>query len=155
VEELLWVRGVTSSLFFGYPETAVTQGDGPRPVGLREIFTVESPVDRVNLRTASAEVIHAISGIPLEKARSFVEERKKLSDKSLTDLLRLLGIGANDATLQGFIFTNPSVVAVQAEGELPDSRAPRRVRGIVRLGGGQQGYELLRWIDRDMGLPSG
>jgi hypothetical protein len=122
---------------------------------LREIFTVDSPVDRINLRTASAEVIHAMSGIPLEKARAFVEERKKLSDKSLADLLRLLGIGANDATLQGFIFTNPSVVAVQAEGELPDSRAPRRVRGIVRLGGGQQGYELLRWIDRDTGLPSG
>jgi general secretion pathway protein K len=155
VEELLWVRGVTSSLFFGYAETAATQGDGARPIGLRDIFTVDSPVDRVNLRTASAEVIHAMSGIPLEKARAFVEERKKLSDKSLADLLRLLGIGANDAALQGFIFTNPSVVAVQAEGELPDARAPRRVRGIVRLGGGQQGYELLRWIDRDMGLPSG
>ena len=155
VEELLWVRGVTSALFFGYAETGVRQGDNPRPIGLREIFTVDSPVDRINLRTASAEVIHAMSGIPLEKARAFVEERKKLSDQSLPDLLRLLGIGANDAALQGFIFTNPGVVAVEAEGQLPDARVPRRIKGIVRLGGGQQGYELLRWVDRDMGLPSG
>lgn len=155
VEELLWVRGVTSSLFFGSGETAATQGDTARPIGLREIFTVDSPVDRVNLRTASCQVIHAVTGIPLEKACAFVEERKKLSDKTLADLLPLLGIGANDAALQGFIFTNPAVVAVQAEGQPADSRAPRRVKGIVRLGGGQQGYELLRWIDRDMGLPSG
>jgi general secretion pathway protein K len=155
VEELLWVRGVTSSLFFGYVETAATQGDRSRPIGLREIFTVDSPIDRVNLRTASCQVIHAVTGIPLEKTCAFVEERKKLSDKTLADLLPLLGIGANDAALQGFIFTNPSVVAVQAEGQPADSRAPRRVKGIVRLGGGQQGYELLRWIDRDMGLPSG
>lgn len=155
VEELLWVRGVTPSLFFGYGGTAATQGGNSRPIGLREIFTVDSPTDRVNLRTASAEVIHAVTGIPLEKTRAFVEERKKLSDKALPDLLSLLGIGANDAAMQRFIFTNPSVVAVEAEGQLADSRAPRRVKGIVRLGGGQQGYELLRWIDRDMGLPSG
>jgi general secretion pathway protein K len=155
VEELLWVRGVTSPLFFGYPESAATQADSARPIGLREIFTVDSPVDRINLRTASCQVIHAVTGIPLEKACTFVEERKKLSNKTLADLLPLLGIGANDAALQGFIFTNPPVVAVEAEGQLGDSRAPRRVKGIIRLGGGQQGYELLRWIDRDTGLPSG
>jgi general secretion pathway protein K len=156
VEELLWVRGVTAALFFGYPEAGAAQADSSsRPIGLREIFTVDSPVDRINLRTASCEVIHAATGIPLEKACAFTEERKKLSNKTLADLLPLLGIGANDAAMQGFIFTNPSVVAVQAEGQLGDSRAPRRVKGIIRLGGTQQGYELLRWIDRDTGLPSG
>jgi general secretion pathway protein K len=155
VEELLWVRGVTSSVFFGGPGDEGTQGNGARRIGLREIFTVDSPIDRVNLRTASAEVIHALAGIPLDKARVFVEERKKLSEKTLADLLPLLGIGASDAAMRSFIFTNPTVVAVEAEGRPPESRVPRRVKGIVRLGGGQQGYELLRWIDRDTGLPSG
>jgi len=155
VEELLWVRGVTPSVFFGYAGDERTQGDSAPRIGLREIFTVDSPIDRVNLRTASAEVIHAVAGIPLEKTRLFVEERKKLSEKTLADLLPLLGIGASDAAMQSFIFTNPSVVAVEAEGRLADSRAPRRVKGIVRLGGGQQGFQLLRWIDRDSGLPSG
>jgi len=155
VEELLWVRGVTSALFFGLAEAGASQAGDSRPIGLREIFTVDSPLDRINLRTASCEVIHAATGIPLEKACAFVEERRKVSNKTLADLLPLLGIGANDAAMQGFIFTNPAVVAVQAEGQLGDSRAPRRVRGVVRLGGGQQGYELLRWLDRDTGLPSG
>ncbi len=155
VEELLWVRGVTPSVFFGETGDERAQGNNARRIGLREIFTVDSPVDRVNLRTASAEVIHAITGIPLDKCRRFVEERKKLSEKTIADLIPLLGIGPSDAAMQSFIFTNPSVVAVEAEGQPAESRVPRRVKGIVRLGGGQQGYQLLRWVDRDVGLPSG
>jgi len=150
VEDLLWIRGMTNALFFGYADEKAEQGDDRPRIALRDIFTVDSPIDRVNLRTASAEVIHALTGIPLEKCRNFVEERKKLSEKTLGDLLPLLGIGAGDATMQMFIFTNPSVVAVEAEGRLADSRAPRRVKGIVRLGGGQ-GFEVLRWLDRDFG----
>jgi general secretion pathway protein K len=152
VEDLLWLRGVTPELFYGYSDNDDRSPDGQRRIGLREIFTVDNPIDRVNLRTAGAEVIHALTGIPLEKCRGFVEERKKLSDKTLADLLPLLGIGAGDATMQMFIFTNPSVVAVEAEGRPADSRQPRRVKGVVRLGG-PQGFELLRWLDRDTALP--
>ncbi|SRR6266508_2603355 len=152
VEELLWIRGMTADLFFGYDEEKGPSTDNPRRVALRELFTVDSPIDRVNLRTASAEVIHALMGIPLEKCQAFIEERKKLSEKSLADLLPLLGIGAGDAALQMFIFTNPSVVAVEAEGRVEDARLPRRVKGIVRLGGAQ-GFEVLRWVDRDLALP--
>lgn len=152
VEELLWVRGMTRELFFG-PENA-----GVRPetagIALREIFTVDSPIDRVNLRTASAEVIHALTGIPLERCRNFVEERRKLSEKTLGDLLPLLGIGTGDALLQMFIFTNPAVVAVESEGRLGEGAASRRVKGIVRVGG-TRGFELLRWVDREMALPEG
>jgi general secretion pathway protein K len=152
VEDLLWIRGMTSDLFYGYGEandTAAT--DAPR-IALRDIFTVDSPIDRVNLRTASAEVIHAIMGIPLEKARGFIEERKKSSEKTLADLLPLLGLGSGDPALRLFIFTNPAVVAVEAEGKLADSGLRRRVKGTVRLGGAK-GYELLRWLDRDFSLP--
>lgn len=154
VEDLLWIRGMTNALFYGYAEESTRSGEQRRGVALRDIFTVDSPIDRVNLRTASAEVIHALTGIPLEKCRKFVEERKKLSEKTLADLLPLLGVGAGDAMLQLFIFTNPSVVAVEAEGRWADSRAGRRVKGIVRLGGAQ-GFELLRWVDRDFAGPKG
>ncbi len=152
VEDLLWIRGMTADLFFGYgggKDAAPT--DSPR-IAFREIFTVDSPIDRVNLRTASAEVCHALTGIPLEKCRGFVDERKKSSEKTLNDLLPLLGIGSGDPALRLFIFTNPAVVAVEAEGKLADSSLRRRVKGIVRLGGAR-GYELLRWLDRDFSLP--
>jgi general secretion pathway protein K len=153
LEELLWIRGVSTELFFGQDADGGKGSDSGRRVGLREVFTVDSPSDRVNLRTAPAEIIHVLMGIPLEKCRSFVEERKKLSEKTMADLLRLLGIGAGDAAVRRFVFTNPTVVAVEAEGRASGSARPRRVKGVVRSGGGQQGFALLRWIDRDMAGP--
>jgi hypothetical protein len=137
---------MTVELFFGAPGDAERAED--RRPGLAEIFTVDSPIDRVNLRTASAEVIHALLGIPLEKCRVFVEERKKLSDKTIADLLPLLGIGAGDAVTRMFVFTNPSVIAVEAEGGTTGAGEPRRIKGIVRVAGGQGRFEMVRWIDR-------
>ena len=153
VEDLLWIRGMTADLFFGRGDSKEGPSiDAPERIALKEIFTVDSPIDRVNLRTASAEVIHAVLGISLEKCRGFVEERKKSSEKTLADLLPLLGLGSGDPALRLFIFTNPAVVAVEAEGKLADGALRRRVKGIVRLGGAR-GYELLRWLDRDFPLP--
>jgi general secretion pathway protein K len=152
IEDLLWIRGMTPDLFYGYGDT---DGRGQRvapTIGMREIFTIDSPIDRVNLRTASAEVIHASVGIPLEKCRDFVAERKRLSgDKTVADLLPLLGIGASDAALQQFVFSNPSVVTLEAEGRPAQSRVSRRIKAVVRAVGGSRGYELVRWIDRDVG----
>ena len=152
VEDLLWIRGMTPDLFYGYPQPGAEPAEASKRVALRDLFTVDSPIDRVNLRTASAEVIHALLGIPLEKCRSFVAERKKLSERTLADLLPLLGVGAADNAMQMFIFANPSVVAVEAEGHPSESQMGRRIKGVVRLGGGQ-GFELLRWLDRDTALP--
>lgn len=140
VEELLWVRGVTPELFYGL------EGE----IGLKDIFTVDSPMDRVNLRTASAEVCVALVGLSLEKCRQFLEERKNLSEKTLADLLKLLGIAAGDAVLRQFVFANPSVITIEAKGDLAESVGQRRIKGVVRLVGGQRGFELIRWVDRDM-----
>lgn len=152
IEDLLWIRGMTPALFYGSTDDGPEGQPERQPrVALRDVFTIDSPIDRVNLRTATAEVIHAMTGIPLEKCRSFVEERKRLSEKTLTDLLPLLGLGSGDPAMQSFIFTNPTVVAVQAEGRPMDGRSARRVKGVVRLGGAR-GFEILRWVDREIGL---
>jgi general secretion pathway protein K len=139
VGELLWVRGVTPELFYG------EEGR----VGLREIFSTDSPTDRINLRTASAQVCVALLGLPLERCRAFAEERKRLSEKTLADVLKLLGVAAGDAVLRQFVFTNPSVIGVEAEGRPAESGVRREVKGVVRLVGGQRGFELIRWVDRD------
>jgi hypothetical protein len=135
-------------MFYGFGEDAAAPERGAI-VGLKQLFTVDSPNDRVNLRTASAEVIYALTGIDMKKCQQFVEERKKLSDKSLPDLLALLGGGTGDPRLQNFVITNPSVVSVEAEGRPGESHVRRRVRGVVRAAGGQARFEIVRWIDRD------
>lgn len=144
VEELLWVRGVTPELFFGLRE------EGTPGVGLRQILTVDSPIDRINLRTASAEVIQGLLGLSPEKSRSFVQKRAELSEKTLVDLLKLLEISSSDGgTLRRFVFTNPSVITIESVGRPGDSLTQRKIKGVVRLARGNAGFELMRWIDRD------
>ena len=133
VEELLWVRGVTPEIFYGEE----------KKVGLKEIFTVESPIDRVNLRTLSPEVCLAVSGLSLDQCREF----KKLSDKTLADLLKLAG--GSELCVQ-MVSVSPSVITVEAKGRAGESASARQVKGVVRLAGGQRGFELIRWVDRDL-----
>jgi len=140
VEELLWVRGMTPELFYG---------NEVEP-GLRAIFTADNPMDRINLGTAPAEVIHALLGVPLAESRRFVEMRcSVLGDSTLADMLRHLGMAADQAALQRVVFANPTVITLEASGYRAQSATPRRLKGVVRLLGGQRGYELIRWIDRD------
>ena len=138
VEDLLWVRGMTAELFYG------REGG----VGLREIFTVDSP-SGVNLRTTTAAVCVALLGIPLEKCRAFIAQRTKLSEKTLVDLMRLLGIADDSLVRRQVIFANPSVISVEAKGHQADSPTERQVKGVIRMLGGDRGYDLLRWVDRD------
>ena len=149
VEELLWVRGMTSELFFG----STAENGGPRSenrkIGLGQIFTVDSPLDRVNLRTAPVEVIHAILE-EFPSRRVWNSWRKERScRRTVADLLPLLGRTTSDGAMQMFVFNNPSVITVEAEGLQTDSLVPRRVKGVVRTSAGAGRLELVRWVDRD------
>ena len=148
VEDLLWVRGVTTALFYGTGEDAAAP-ERRVIVGLRQIFTVDSPLDRVNQRTMSPEVCNAVTGIALDKCRAALAERNKLSQATVADLLKLQGVGVGTGTCVQLVDTNPSVVSVEAEGRPGESQVRRRVRGVVRAAGGQARFEILRWIDRD------
>ena len=142
-EDLLWVKGVTPALFYGLEE------DGVRRVALKDIFTVDTRANRINLRTASAEVCHALVGIPMEECQQFVEDRKNLTEKTLVDMLGLLGLGSGEERPTGFVFVNPTVVSVEAQGFRSQSAIPSRIRGVVRLLDGGRGFEIVRWVDRE------
>jgi len=143
VEDLLWVRGMSPELFYGFG------ADGARRIDLREIFTVDSQLTRVNLRTANAAVIHALLGVSLKEADKFVDDRRKLSEKTFADLLRLFTPSASGLLQQYFVFAPPAVVAIEAGGYEEGSTTERRIRAVARLGGGNRSVEILRWVDED------
>jgi general secretion pathway protein K len=140
VEDLLWVRGMTPDLFYGDEEH----------VGLKDIFTVDSPAGGVNLRTASPAVCVALVGISMQKCQDFIAQRAKLSEKTLADLLRLLGISDDSQVRRQIVFANPTVITIEARGHQEQSSISRQVKGVIRVMGGDRGYDLIRWIDRDV-----
>lgn len=146
VEDLLWVRGMTHELFYG------TEEEGIERVGIKDIFTVDSQQEKVNLLTASAEVIHLLTGVSLEKSRSFTEERKQVSRRILPDLLKLLGLTMVEGTGRQFVINNPSVITIEAAGYYPGSISRHQLKGVVRFAGDDSGFELIRWLDRDVDI---
>jgi general secretion pathway protein K len=143
VDDLLWVRGMTHELFYG------TKEEGIERVGLKDIFTVDSQQEKVNLLTASAEVIHVLTGVSQQKSRSFTEERKKVSRKILPDLLGLLGLNMAEGPGRQFIINNPSVIMIEAAGYYPGLVSRHQIKGVVRFEVDGSGFELIRWVDRD------
>ena len=148
VEDLLWVRGMTQEIFYGIRE------DGERGVRLEDVFTVDSASNRVNLKTASPSVLHALTGLSLEQSEAVVGERAMSSDNTLRDLLGLMGLASDDEAARQFVFNRPSIVSIEAMGYAPGSRLPHSLKGVVRLLGGSQGYDVLRWEDWSSGLSS-
>ena len=110
---------------------------------------MDTRANRINLRTASAEVCHALVGIPMAECQSFVEQRKNLTEKTLVDLLGLLGLGSGEDRPTGFVFVNPTVVSIEAQGYRSQSAIPSRMRGVVRLLNRGRGFEIVRWVDRE------
>ena len=143
IEDLLWVRGVTAELFYGGEQ------DGVRIVALKDLFTVDSQLARVNLRTATAPVIHALLGISLKEAQRFAEERRKIGQSTFADLIRLVSPSASDLVQRYFVFTPPSVISIEAAGYQEGSKVGRSLKGTVRLVGGTRNVEILRWLDED------
>jgi general secretion pathway protein K len=138
VEELLWVRGMTPEIFYGAAGRA----------GIGNSFSIDNPSDRLNLRTASAETIRLFLGLPIEQARRFVEERKKVSEKTQEEMIRLLGIGSEESAGRRLAFTIPQVVTIRASGYRTPGSAGRTLKGVVRFGAAGRGFQLVRWVDR-------
>lgn len=144
VEDLLWVKGVSPELYYGVRENAT------REVALRDIFTVDGRTTRVNLRTASAEVVHALLGIPLAQSRAFIASRSESGSKTLSDMFGLLGLASGDQESREFSFAEPQIISIEAMGYAPGSSLPHSLRGVVRLTRGNRGYEIIRWQDWTM-----
>lgn len=140
VDELLWVKGVTADLFYG-------RGNDSGQCGLKEIFTVDSTMDRVNFRTFSPCVCHALLGVSRERCEELVAERKTLSEKTLGDLIQILGLPPGD--VRQLVSVDPTVVSIEAGGRVAGADSWRQVKGVIRVAGGN--FELIRWLDRDPG----
>lgn len=133
-DELLLVRGVTPSLFYG-----------SGGAGLRDMFTTYSSGSGgvVNLLTAGPLVLQAVLGVDAATAQEIVQQRVETGRADLANLLPG-GVGGTAN------FGLPVVVTIESIGYLDTSGVTRRVSAVVqRLG--PNGFRFLRWQDRHAG----
>jgi len=149
VEELLLVRGITPSLFYG---SSVTPEEGSEKKiwkkGLVDLVSVHSRSTRVNVNTAPKEILMSIPGINKEAAQIIIEARKDEPIKNINKIRGLLGDEIVSQVYNKLSFSSSQIYSIVSTGSIPNSDIRRRVKGIVRINvRSKEKYQVIYWAD--------
>jgi general secretion pathway protein K len=87
LDELLLVKHMTPEIFYGRVEVDQTTGKYKRVPGVRDLVTLSSGINRINVNIASTAVLAALPKITPQLIEEIVTERSMNPFKSTDDLL--------------------------------------------------------------------
>jgi hypothetical protein len=140
-QELLLVRGVTASLYYG--------GDGVP--GLRDVISTFNRSGQLNVRSMKPEVVQALIGCDAATAEDMIAQRDSDPETFLATLsAQLVGINGPEDSVDGFLVNAPAhTVAVEARADTSQQRNQSNVAAVIELSADEfDGPKVLRWVDR-------
>lgn len=151
LEELLLVRGVTPELFYGKKTRGQEGEQETPPFGLKDVFTVFSSIDKVDVNMASAEVLMVLLGISSDMAKRVIEVREKKEFASLAELVqRVPEITPYVQDIKGFLLfkTNMPYYTITAWGKTKEGESRRGLECVVKIDQREEnGHKILMWRD--------
>jgi hypothetical protein len=152
IEELLLVRGVTPDLFYGRKGTNKGEGDAKSEgIGLRDIFSIYSSGEQVDINSASLPVLRVFLGIPKDVAGALIKAREEKGFQDQADLLqRVPELSPLIAQISGLVVYSSmtSYYTVESRGKTKEADAVRGVKTIVKIDPLEKdGYKFVQWID--------
>lgn len=149
VEELLLVRGVTPDLFHGRKQGE--EGSVER-IGLKDIFSIYSPGEQVDINSATPLVMNVVLGLPREVSQLIVKAREEKEFQNHRDLLQRVPdlspfIGEIGRLI---LFRSPlPYYTVESRGKLKEERSMRGLKTILKIDPREKGgYKVIQWVDR-------
>ena len=147
LEELLPVKGMSRSLFFGRVEYS-PEDRLLRMPPLADLLTAQSAGFAVNPNYAPYEVLRVLRGWNDSMAAAVVEARTAAPFRSLEDLRLAVPETSTVTSLAPLTFAQGPIYTLTATGTLPDSGVRRSVRALVRVGPALPLYhQVLAWWD--------
>ncbi len=147
LEELLPVKGMSRSLFFGRVEYS-PEDRLLRMPPLADLLTAQSAGVAVNPNYAPYEVLRVLRGWNDSMAAAVVEARTAAPFRSLEDLRLAVPETSIVTGLAPLTFAQGPIYTLTATGTLPDSGVRRSVRALVRIGPTLPLYhQVLAWWD--------
>ena len=152
IEELMLVRGVTPSIFYGsYVTSEGKEGEEKKTVwqkGLVDLVTVYSHSGRVDVNTAPREVLMSIPGLGQEGAEKIIEARLDKPLKNINAVRQVLGNEIYTRVFRYLTLSSSMIYSITSTGSIPDSGVQRRVKGIVRINlRDKNKYQIIYWAD--------
>ena len=152
IEELLLVRGVTPDLFYGRKETNKGEGGAKSEgIGLRDLFSIYSSGEQVDINSASSPVLRVVLGIPKDVADALIKAREEKGFQDQADLLqRVPELSPLIGQIAGFVVYSSMTAyyTVESRGKSKEADAVRGVKTIVKIGPLEKdGYKIVQWVD--------
>jgi general secretion pathway protein K len=152
IEELLLVRGVTPELFYGRKTTRKEEEGQPVDrIGLKDIFSIYSFGEQIDMNSATLPVLRVVLGIPKEIAQQVVRAREEKTFEHQQDLLlrvpEMTPFIGEKAALMTYQSTVP-YYTIESRGKIKDQASRRGVKAIVRIDpADKKGYRVIQWVD--------
>ncbi len=152
IEELLLVRGITPGLFYGKKEISSKDGKKGEQIGLKDLFSIYSPAEQVDINSAPLPVLRVVLGLPAEIANLVVKTREESRILHQQDLLqRVPEIGPFIREIGGSIAyqsTSP-YYTIESRSKLREGGASIGLKVIVKIDPREKdGYKMIQWVDR-------
>ncbi|MGB5157432.1 general secretion pathway protein GspK [Desulfobacterium sp. N47] len=123
LEELLLVKGITPEILFG---------DGKNKTGIINLLTIYSKNNKINIKTASKEVLAAIPGFTPDIIDSVITLRDSGPDETTTYVQSLPGAG-NEAIAQYITTDDSNIYTIEATGYKKDKKINYAIRSTVTV----------------------
>ena len=152
IEELLLIRGVTSDLFNGRKAKEKEEGSKGDSPGLKDIFSIYSPMGQIDINSATPAALRAFLGVPSEIARRIGKAREEKSFENQQDLLRrvpeLAPFIAEVGTPIVFQSATP-YYTIESRAKNKEGGANRGLKVIVKIDRQEKkNYKIIQWMDR-------
>jgi general secretion pathway protein K len=153
IEELLLIRGITPDLFYGRKEErSVEEEIQIPPIGLKDIFSIYSPGEQVDINSATPLVMNVVLGIPNEVAQDVVKAREEEPFRNQADLLqRVPQLSPFMGEIARLILFRSMVpyYTIEAKGKMAEGGTARGLKTIVKVDPREkEGYKTIQWVDR-------
>jgi len=152
IEELLLVRGVTPELFYG--RKAIGKGDeGAKAdqIGLKDIFSIFSPGEQIDINSATLPVLEIVLAIPKEISERILKAREEKIFEGQQDLLQrvpdLVSLMGERTGLITYQSTIP-YYTIESRAKSKEGPSVRGLKVIFKVDPAEKmGYKIIQWVD--------
>ena len=150
IEELLLVRGVTADLFYGKKAKKEGEGETEARTGLRDIFSIYSTGEQIDINSASVPVLKTVLGLPAGLAAAIVKAREEKPFANQQDLvLRVPEMGSFAGQTPVAYQTAVPYYTIESRGKEKEGRSLQAIKVIVKIDPRERtGYKVIQWVDR-------
>ena len=152
IEELLLVRGITPTLFYGTKGLKKgEEGAETGRIGLKDVFSVYSFSEQIDINSATSPALRAVLGISKEVANQIVKAREEKKFQNELDLIqRVPELNLLIGGIRSLILyqSASSFYTIESRGENKAKSSKRGIKAIVKIDSKEkEGYKVIQWID--------